>query len=55
MIESLRELSGNMSDEGEYQLFIVGGFDDDRNSSIELTLSLFSQLILLVELFEIRI
>ena len=42
MINSLRELRGAGTQEDKYSLYIVGGFDDDRKSSIELTLNLFS-------------
>ena len=55
MIESLIELSNNKSEVGEYHLYIVGGFDDDRNSSIELTLNLFSQFDLFIIQFKIRL
>ena len=42
MINSLKELRGASTQEDKYSLYIVGGFDDDRKSSIELTLNLFS-------------
>jgi hypothetical protein len=44
MVDSLKNLRENNlnAQEDKYSLYIVGGFDDDRRNSIELTYNLFS-------------
>lgn len=43
MIKSLKELKPSDSSTNKYLVYIVGGFNDDRNSSLELTFKLFSK------------
>jgi hypothetical protein len=42
MVKSLKELKSSESQTNKYSVYIVGGFNDDRNSSLELTFKLFS-------------
>jgi hypothetical protein len=46
MIESLKSLNKTQP-ETTYSLFIVGGFDDSRGLSLDLTLKLFGNILML--------
>ncbi len=43
MVKSLKELKPSDSNANKYSVYIVGGFNDDRKSSLELTYKLFSK------------